>query len=175
MQLADALRSATERELLAAYRAVLNFQHILKGRPFTLFTDHRPLIDMMAKATDAKSAMQARHLALISYTTDIRHIKGKVNAVMDALPRIEVDHVSLGIDYWELAQAQRRDLEMPAVQTAATALRWQDVKVDGTRLLCDVSGKRPRPWVPASFRRPVFDQLHGLAHPSVSTEPMNVD
>ena len=40
LQLADAQRSATERELLAAYRAVQHFQHMLEGRPFTLFTDH---------------------------------------------------------------------------------------------------------------------------------------
>ena len=168
MQLADAQRSATERELLAAYRAVLHFQHILEGRPFTLFTDHRPLIGMMAKATEPKSAMQARHLALISsYTTDIRHIEGKVNAVADALSRIEIDEISLGVDYRELAQAQCRDPEMPAVRTATTALRWRDIDIGGVQLLCDVSGKRPRPWVPASFRRPVFDQLHGLAHPGI--------
>ena len=162
------MRSATERELLAAYKAVLHFRHMLEGRPFTLFTDHRPLVGMMAKATETKSAMQARHLSLISsYTTDIRHIYGKVNAVADALSRIEIDQVSLGIDYRELAQAQRQDSEVPTVRTAATSLHWRDVDVEETQVLCDVSGRRPRPWVPASFRRPIFDQLHGLAHPGL--------
>ena len=136
MQLADAQRSATERELLAAYQAVLHFRHMFEGRPFTLFTDHRPLVGMMAKATETKSAMQARYLALISsYKTDIRHIDGKVNAVADALSRIEIDQVSLGIDYRELAQAQRQDPEIPAVQTAATSLCWRDVDVEGMQVL----------------------------------------
>ena len=59
LQLADAQRSGTERELLAGYRSVLHFQHLLEGRHFTWFTDHRPLLGMMAKTTDPKSAMQA--------------------------------------------------------------------------------------------------------------------
>ncbi|XP_045119398.1 uncharacterized protein LOC123509264 [Portunus trituberculatus] len=37
---------------------------------------------------------------------------------------------------------------------------------DGTTVLCDVSTGRPRPWIPASLRRHVFDLIHGLAHPS---------
>ena len=86
LALADHLRSATDRELLAAYRAVCHFRHLLEGRKFTLFTDHKPLVGMMAKASDSWSAMQARHLAPISeYTTDIQHLDGKVNIMADAL------------------------------------------------------------------------------------------
>ena len=166
LQLADAQRSATERELLAGYRSVLHFQHLLEGRHFTWFTDHRPLLGMMAKTTDPKSAMQARHLAFISsFTTDVRHVEGKRNAVADALSRVEIDAVSLGVDFKDLAQAQQRDPELPAVRTAATALRWQDVDLQGATLLCDVSGRSPRPWVPAAYRRPIYEKLHGLAHP----------
>ena len=166
LQLADAQRSATERELLAGYRSVLHFQHLLEGRHFTWFTDHRPLLAMMAKTTDPKSAMQARHLAFISsFMTDVRRVEGKRNAVADALSRVEIDAISLGVDFKDLAQAQQRDPELPAVRTAATALRWQDVDLQGATLLCDVSGRSPRPWVPAAYRRPIYEQLHGLAHP----------
>ena len=77
----------------------------------------------MAKVTDPKSAMQARHLAFISeYTTDVRHVEGKKNAVADTLSRVEIDTVYLGIDFRELARAQQWDPELPAVLTAATAL-----------------------------------------------------
>ena len=166
LQLTDSQRSATERELLAGYRAVLHFRHFLEGQQFTWFTDHRPLIGLMTKPTDPTSAMQARHLALIStYTTDVQHVEGKRNAVADALSRVEIDAVSLGVDFRELARAQQRDPELPAVRTAATALRWRDVDLGGTRLLCDISGRAPRPWVPGPFRCPIYDQLHGLAHP----------
>ena len=36
----------------------------------------------------------------------------------------------------------------------------------GPAILCDTSTDNPRPWVPAPFRRTVFDAVHGLAHPS---------
>ena len=166
LQLADGQRSTTEQELLAGYRSVLHFRHLLEGRTFTWITDHRPLVGMMAKVTDPKSATQAQHLAFISeYTTDVRHVEGKKNAVADTLSRVEIDTVSLGIDFRELARAQQQYPELPAVRTATTALQWQDVDIGGARLLCDVSRWSPRPWVPASFRRPVYDRLHGLAHP----------
>ena len=168
LQLTDAQRSATERELLAAYRAIQHFQHLLEGRPFTLFTDHRPLVAMMSKPREPKSAMQARHLALIStFTTDIRHIEGKKNAFADALSRVEIDAVSLGVDFSELAQAQLCDPELPAIRTAATSLKWKEVIIEDERLLCDVSTRLPRPWVPNAFRRPIFDQLHALSHPGI--------
>ena len=34
--------SAFDRELLASYAAVKHFRHFLEGRPFTIFTDHKP-------------------------------------------------------------------------------------------------------------------------------------
>ena len=166
LALDDHLRSATDRELLAAYRAVRHFRHILEGRKFTLFTDHKPLVSMMAKVSDSWSAMQARHLSAISeYTTDIQHLEGKANVVADALSRVEIDHICLGIDYNELARAQRQDPETTAARTAVTGLQLRDVALDGVTLLCDVSMGRPRPWVPEGFRRTVFHALHDLSHP----------
>ena len=140
LALADHLRSATDRELLAAYRAVRHFHHLLKGRKFTLFTDHKPLVGMMAKASDSWSAMQARHFTAISeYTTNIQHLDGKVNVVADALSWVEVDQICLGVDYNELAQAHRLDPETAAARTAVTNLHFRDVVLDGVTLLCDVS------------------------------------
>ena len=132
MQLQDNQHSATERELLAAYRVVTHFRHLLKGRPFTLFTDHKPLVGMMSKIADTRSAMQARHLAAISeYTTDIRHLEGKANVVADVLSRVEIDQVSLGVDIEALARAQHHDPECHAARTAITSLRLEDRQMGG--------------------------------------------
>ena len=45
----------------------------------------------------------------------------------------------------------------------------QDIPVPGANctILCDVSMPTPRPIVPESLRRLVFDTIHGLAHPGV--------
>ena len=36
----------------------------------------------------------------------------------------------------------------------------------GMKIKCDVSTGTPRPWVPPSMRRKVFDIVYGLSHPS---------
>ena len=69
MALADHKRSASDRELLAAYHAVMHFWHFLEGRQFLLFTYHKLLVAMMAKISDPRSTMQAHHLAAISEFT----------------------------------------------------------------------------------------------------------
>ena len=134
----------------------------------------------MAKTTDPKSAMQARHLAFISsFTTDVCHVEGKRNAVADALSRVEIDAVSLGVDFTDLAQAQQRDPELPAVRTAATALRWQDVDLQGATLLRHFGTFAPTvgtgPLPPAHLRaatRPSSPRNPGISLPGV--QPLRV-
>ena len=76
--------SAFNRELLGVYLGVRHFRFFLEGRPFTIFTDHKPLTFAMARMTDPWSAWQQRHLAYISeFSTDIQHVVGKNNAVAD--------------------------------------------------------------------------------------------
>ena len=129
--------------------------------------DHKPLVKMMSKAADSGSPMQARHLSAISeFTSNVRHLEGKANMVADALSRVEIDSamLSLGIDFGELAKAQRQDPDTRAARTAVSGLRLQDVDMGGAMLLCDMSQGRPRPWVPNPFRRTVFQAFHNLSH-----------
>jgi len=165
--------SAFDRELLSLYLAVRHFRYYLEGRFFTAYTDHMPLTFAFAKLADPWSARQQRHLAAISeFTTCIRHVSGKSNTVADALSRSAIGAVHAllpGIDYSALAAAQLQDDEMSAYRTAISGLRLEDVPFgprDNT-LLCDVSTGHPRPIVPKTWRRHVFDTVHNLAHPSV--------
>lgn len=165
--------SAFDRELLALYLAVRHFRYYLEGRFFTAYTDHMPLTFAFAKLSDPWSARQQRHLTAVSeFTTSVRHVTGKNNPVADALSRTTVAAVHTllpGIDYSALAAAQLTDEELPAYRTAISGLVLQDIPLGpaGTTLLCDVSVGHPRPIVPASWRRHVFDAVHSLAHPSV--------
>ena len=160
--------SAFDRELLALYLATRHFRYFLEGRAFVAFTDHKPLVAAMSKMSDPWSARQQRHLAYVSeFTTDVRHVSGKVNLVADALSRCTVDGVAAllpGIDFSAFARAQSVEQLVPA--SSALQLARVDFNPHLT-LLCDTSTGRPRPVVPPDFRRAVFDAIHGLAHPSI--------
>ena len=171
LQPAQTRYSAFDRELLAAHAAFRHFRYFLEGRQFSLFTDHKPLTFALSKISDAWSARQQRQLSAISeFTVDIRHMAGKDNVVADALSRAAISAISGGIDFLALATTQLADpVGMTACQTAITGLQLKDIPFgpNNTTLLCDVSLGRPRPLVPVSFRRRIFDTLHGLSHPSI--------
>ena len=80
--------SAFDRELLAVYLAVRHFRWLLEGRVFHVWSDHKPLTFALHRTTDAWSARQQRQLSYIAeFTSDIRHVEGKMNVVADALSR----------------------------------------------------------------------------------------
>ncbi|CAI5657346.1 unnamed protein product [Oreochromis niloticus] len=68
-----------------------------------------------------------------------------------------------------MAAEQHADPDILALQSMKTGLVLEDTPVwdGGPRLLCDVSTGRPRPVVPLSWRRRVFDSVHALSHPGV--------
>jgi len=162
--------STFDRELLALFLAVRHFHFLLEGRPFTAYVDHKPLIFAMSKVTEPWSSRQQRHLNFISeFTTDIRHVSGKDNVVADCLSRPSIHAVQVGVDYAAMARAQQADTELQALRSASTGLTLADVhfQAAGTTLLCDVSGPNARPLVPTSWRKSVFDLVHGLSHPGM--------
>ena len=60
------------------------------------------------------------------------------------------------------AVAQLNDPESEAYRTSITNLTWEYVPINiNTQVLCNVSTGRPRPFVPTSFRRKIFDVVHG--------------
>ena len=162
--------SAFDQELLALYLGIRHFRYFLEGRQFVAYTDHKPLTFCMAKATEPWSGRQQRQLSYISeFTTDIRHVEGKSNLVPDALSRSDIHSIQVGIDYAAMAADQKEDPEVQAYRTATTGLQLEDIPfgTQGVTLLCDTSTSHTRPVVPASWRRQVFDLIHGLSHPSV--------
>ncbi len=56
--------STFDRELLAAFSAIKHFRFFLEGRPFTLFTDHKPLVSAISKAMTPFSSRQTTSTVL---------------------------------------------------------------------------------------------------------------
>ena len=67
------------------------------------------------------------------------------------------------------AADQKDDSEIQAYLTTPTSLLFKEVPFgqQGITLLCDTSTGQARPVVPVSWRRKVFDLIHGLSHPSI--------
>ena len=169
LKLSEKKYSTFDRELLALYLGIRHFRYFLEGRLFTVFTDHKPLTYCLLKHSDPWSHRQQRHLAYISeFTTDIQHIRGKDNPVSDALSRISIAEVHLGVDYNSMAIDQGVD---PDIQSHSASDRFRIMEFslgpNGPCVLCDSSTGRLRPIVPVTWRRKVFNIIHNLSHPSI--------
>ncbi|UYV70374.1 hypothetical protein LAZ67_7002762 [Cordylochernes scorpioides] len=164
--------SAYDRELLAVYLAIKHFRHLLEGRQFPVYTDHKPLTYAFQQNLDKASPRQCRHLDFIGqFTTDIRHIAGCENVPADFLSRVEPISHHQPYDPKSLAEAQAADQELQALLTSENrgSLQLEKVQIPETNisLYCDVSTAKPRPFVPAPCRRIFFSAYHNLSHPGL--------
>ena len=70
------------------FSASFPVQFILKGREFTIFTDHKPLTHALFKVALPWSARQQRHLSyLAKFKSSVVHVLRPENLVADALSR----------------------------------------------------------------------------------------
>jgi hypothetical protein len=172
--------STFDRELLAVYEAVRHFWHMLEGRAFVIFTDHKLLVGGINRVSDPWSARQQRQLSYIAeFAATLRHISGESNVVADALSRPAAQQqqpavnnvapaaapaVSPPLDIRELAAAQSSCADCQRAATSPS-LRVVTANLDSTPLLVDVSSGVFRPLVPGGHRRQIFEAVHNLAHP----------
>ncbi|KAI5724764.1 hypothetical protein M8J77_006869 [Diaphorina citri] len=163
-----------DRELLAIYLAVKHFLHMIEGRVFTIYTDHKPLTFAFLGGVvkpEKCSPRQFRHLDFIAqFSTDIQYVPGSQNVVADALSRVDTIHATL--DYKSLATSQQTDeeLKVPLQGTdSGLHLKLLQMPESDVRIYCDVSTRTARPFITRPFRRTAFNSIHQLSHPSVNT------
>ncbi|BHF81966.1 hypothetical protein SprV_0802510200 [Sparganum proliferum] len=151
---AETRYSTFGRELLAIYLAVKHFRHLLEGRDFTVFTDHKPLTFALRSHSDKYNPREIAHLDYISqFTTDIRHIDGTKNEVADMLSRSSLSSLQLSheIDLCVMAAEQQR-VGCPGDESVS-GLLLKDVPLttgSGT-ILCDVLTPFHHLFLPASM------------------------
>jgi len=155
--------SAYDRELLAAFLAVVHFRPLIDGQQVVLVTDHKPLVTAFYSQTPAKSDRQQRHLMIITeHVSQAIHIKGSNNVVADALSR-SISSVQLdSVDLSSICEAQQKDNEIGDYKDRLTAFPLAQGQI-----WCDTSTIHPRPFLPAMTRTSIFNQLHSLAHPGI--------
>ncbi|XP_059098445.1 uncharacterized protein LOC131892638 [Tigriopus californicus] len=158
---------AFDRELLAVFSSIKHFRHYIEGRPFTVYTDHRPLCTALTSGAE-RSPRQTRHLEFIAeFTSDIRHVSGVDNVVADSLSRPYPDCGAVSavlapeVDYAALSAAQP---QLADAREAFPSLSLDMLEIGGARVLCDFSGPRPRPLVHEEFRFLAFSVVHSLSH-----------
>lgn len=160
--------SPFDRELLAIYEAVKHFRHMVKGRVFTVLTDHKPIVSAFQKASENCSPRQFRYFDFVSqFTTDVRHISGDDNVVADALSRTEA--ITSELDMHALASSQKDDQELQKLLECGSSLDLQKINISGSgeSLYCDTRSPSPRLYLTSQFRKQAFDNIHGLSHPGV--------
>ena len=115
---------------------------------------------------------QDRFVTSITFLS-LLHVKGADNSAADALSRIGAnalheDHTSV-IDFKEMATVQQEDPELLSLQSSPSSLIFKAVTLptSDTTIVCDTSTGVPRPFVPAKFRRTLFNSLHSLPHPGI--------
>jgi cleavage and polyadenylation specificity factor subunit 1 len=113
--------SPYDRELLAVCEAIKYFRHMVEGRPFVIFTDHKPLTYAFQQRRDKCFPRQFRRLEFIGqFSTDFRHVSRQDNVVADALSRAK--SVMTSLDYHALASSQDQDAELQDILKNGSAL-----------------------------------------------------
>ncbi|CAG4969802.1 unnamed protein product [Colias eurytheme] len=164
--------STYDKELLAIYSGIVYFRDLIEGRNLTVYTDHKPLTFALSKLSSNKELpRRARQLLYISeFTSDIQHIQGTENQVADALSRIESIVCPSSSEYVEVARAQATDAELADLMKTNDKLQWKQLALDNNddiKIYCEASAQNIRPYIPAQFRKSIFNKFHDVSHPGV--------
>ena len=98
-------------ELLAICLSIRHFRHLLEGRDFIVFTDHKLLTYALRVNTEKYTPRDNRQIECISqFTLNIRYIKGSDNIVADALSLSTIQSIdSENLTFELIADEQRKD------------------------------------------------------------------
>ena len=78
-----------------------------------------------------------------------------------------LNHSHPPLDYIAIAQAQKDDPDLSKLTSTSLQLQALPLLFSTGTILCDTTTKSPHPYIPATFRHLVFDQLHSLSHPGI--------
>ena len=164
----------------AILQSMRHFHSDYWGRHLVVYSDHRPIIESFKNPDlqlhDPITLNWLNEIGMHTY--DIRHIEGKLNVCADQLSRqvgtplgeaykmpeaiAALDSVQLeGLSPEAIREAQQvcKQVECHRRGNLPEGVKVEDVEVSpGVKLLCEVSGDRPRPLLPEKFQALVLFQ-----------------
>ena len=150
--------SAFDRELLGIYLAIKHFRHLLEGRAFTIFTDHKPLLYIFTMRDP--SPRQQRQITYISqFSCTIEHIHGKENAIADCLSRYSIN----ALTHSPIFTTDILRANPPSSADLSTFTKTPTLE-DGIHYDTSLPGTL-RPILAQSLRLQAFHAVHDLHHP----------
>lgn len=112
---------ATEQEYYAIIYAIEKWHKYLDGRPFTIETDHKPLLPLSMKQ-QLNAKCERWRLKLQHYQFTIRYIKGKHNIIADYLSRSPTGTESDDEDDFVLRKSQTTQIDDRNAQAIVTSI-----------------------------------------------------
>lgn len=135
--------SAFGRELLVVYLTVKCFHYFLKGCPFIIFTDHKPLTNAFTLSKATYSVRETCHLVFLAeFSTDLRHMKGADNIRANTLSRVS----SLAMTQFMLqclVELQEHNQELRILRSSPSSLlHFHDVYFPNLSIsiICNING-----------------------------------
>jgi hypothetical protein len=175
--------ATVERELYAVAWGLKKLRFYLHGVDFEIYTDHKPLIGLFRKETDAPNNRIATMLLSTSeYTFQMKYLPGTRNVIADFGTR------HLDESEWDKVQEDDREGMQELFQCSmmkspeegeveqlldrnlmtkqdATEIKTSKLTVKEDGKLCSVTVRgQQRRWVPHGQRRQLFWQLHKDLH-----------
>ncbi|XP_024890648.1 uncharacterized protein K02A2.6-like, partial [Temnothorax curvispinosus] len=122
-----------DKEAYAIIFGVKKFHQYLYGNKFTLYTDHKPLVQIFApsKALPAYSAMRMQHYAIFlqGFSFEIKYKSSKQNANADCLSRLPMSTTTTAerdvVDIYEIGMLH----EMPVSADKIACATEKDVQL----------------------------------------------
>ena len=136
-----------------------------------MYMEQKPLVKALTKQADPWSPQQQQHLSYISkFSTDLRHIAGKDNAIADGLScSFSVAEITWDINSMDpnkLAELQTNNTTLEVAKNSCLQLQQVPFGLN-LMLWCDTSSNTPHPYLPPEWRKDAFNQWHQIVHPSV--------
>nr|VZI04556.1 unnamed protein product [Spirometra erinaceieuropaei] len=143
--------------------------HQQRAQRFFVHINHKPLTYVLKATPDRYSPREILRVDYASQlTADFRYVRGSDNVVAHALSRPNINTLTSDFDLAKLADLQSGNKSTDDLRST-TSLQLRDAPPSASpgTILCDWSTGTPRPVVPLSYRKSVFDHFHSLSHPGI--------